>query len=617
MNQLPINRIEKQLLNYLDQKTNYAIMLTGSWGAGKTHYLKNIFFPKLDSTHYHGITVSLFGITNIDEIKDRIFLELYPIVKNKHLNASGSVLKLLLKSLDVTSVFGNGLSDGIFEAQESFKEQRFDFIKLEKLLICFDDLERADPALLNANQIFGFINSLVEDNNIKVLIVTNEGKNHIGDIKEKVIGTTIHFYQDYEEAFDGFVSGLTDETIPFKNHLQNNKLLIYSFLIKENNKDINYRTLSYFISYYGKVCHSVQKLFSLPSLNVKLDEILNGVLRFTLFVCIEYKKNKIDFGKTEGIEDGMSFRLLKLYESSTTQKPSNYKEEILELYFPDEDYCFYKSIFDYVTGGDFFNENELFKELSNQYHIIDQNISDPYVIFNQLNSQNFKELSDDKYILLTKKLRDYALQGEYLAEEYMQIFYCIVRYNNLLDLNISYLTKRLKSVIKKLNHQYMHEELLAQYYEPQTSNPFYEYVIQIYNVLVKVNNDALLNQNAIYDREIENLLVNDPDKLYKKMIEDLNKPFTRKTLSGIHPSVFYKTFKNADNATKVSIIRLFETVYLPHFGNNNPEDLLFIKELDELLSLNKNKHKSKSISTVHYEQLCRVVEKSKLLMPYG
>src|SRR5690606_38358828 len=120
-----INRIENVLVDYLNRITNYAILLTGAWGSGKTHYIRNTFFKMVEKTptvnsgtkkKYRPILISLFGVKSIDDIKDRIWVALFPLFDNTYVKTSGTLLKAIVKSVDVTKLIsGQGLLDATTE----------------------------------------------------------------------------------------------------------------------------------------------------------------------------------------------------------------------------------------------------------------------------------------------------------------------------------------------------------------------------------------------------------------------------------------------------------------------------------------------------------------------
>lgn len=88
------NNIEKPIISiitdYLKAKeTDFALMINGAWGCGKTYFIKNtleskigeISCPNKKNQKYKQIYVSLYGVSSIDEIRDRIFYEINPNLK--------------------------------------------------------------------------------------------------------------------------------------------------------------------------------------------------------------------------------------------------------------------------------------------------------------------------------------------------------------------------------------------------------------------------------------------------------------------------------------------------------------------------------------------------------
>ena len=60
--------------------TDYAIMINGEWGSGKTHFWNNKIRKKIDSMKFNGkqyktIYMSLYGISNLEDISKKIFIE--------------------------------------------------------------------------------------------------------------------------------------------------------------------------------------------------------------------------------------------------------------------------------------------------------------------------------------------------------------------------------------------------------------------------------------------------------------------------------------------------------------------------------------------------------------
>ncbi|KOT14533.1 hypothetical protein AC245_04160 [Haemophilus parainfluenzae] len=78
--------IEKYLDLYLDREdVEYATLLIGEWGCGKTFFIKNYIenIQKSQKDKHKFIYISLFGLKNISSVNEAIFEELHPILSNK------------------------------------------------------------------------------------------------------------------------------------------------------------------------------------------------------------------------------------------------------------------------------------------------------------------------------------------------------------------------------------------------------------------------------------------------------------------------------------------------------------------------------------------------------
>jgi len=71
--------------------TDYALMLTGEWGSGKTYYWKNKIVPELEKItnpetgkNYRCIYVSLNGVKEVSQILHRLFQVRYRGQKTKY-----------------------------------------------------------------------------------------------------------------------------------------------------------------------------------------------------------------------------------------------------------------------------------------------------------------------------------------------------------------------------------------------------------------------------------------------------------------------------------------------------------------------------------------------------
>lgn len=612
----PFNRINRQLADYLDKKSNNAILLTANWGAGKTHYIKKVFFDIIKEKGYKKAYISLFGVNSVDDIKERIFLEIYPLLGNKFLKTGTTLFKALLKSIDVTKFMtANGLVasslDNVGEIGSALKEISKESIDLEKLVVCFDDLERIKSDLLSENQVLGYINSLVEDDNIKVVIIAYEAE--IKDaqyevIKEKVIANTIHFSQEFSETFDSILHEMKSvQNEKYLNHLRTAAPLIGKFLLKQNGVDINYRTLSYFLAYYEPIWRAVQIGTGVADLDEKKSEIQEYLLKFSLFICVEFKKGAITYRKPAGLEAGIDFHVRRVMNENL--KPSEHKvDQLIQSYFEKEDYIFYKSIFDYLTGGDYFNSERLIEELCVNYRVQNQNISPSYKVFNKLAAIKQHQFSDQEYTKLVRELKDYALKGFFFTRDYITVFYYIFRFGNVLRLNKQLFVKNLcKAILKTVSWQ-AYEPMLHYHFSNPPEGEFYNEYDKIYEATKEVNIRAKQLEIRTATNVIEQKLKHNFDELYKTILGDYQAQ-KRPTISlcGTRAQVFFQAFKKASNKQKNEMNWIIRILF-EHFYGELEDEKMFLDELNRLNNDYVARYKPKNISGNLHSELSEHLE---------
>ena len=66
-----MNELEKQLDEYINQKIyNYAFMINGQWGSGKSYFIKKVYMKKYKDKEF--IYLSLNGIENVEDIDTKL-----------------------------------------------------------------------------------------------------------------------------------------------------------------------------------------------------------------------------------------------------------------------------------------------------------------------------------------------------------------------------------------------------------------------------------------------------------------------------------------------------------------------------------------------------------------
>ncbi len=194
-----IDEADGFLLN--DDNNGKTIMLSGVWGAGKTHFWQNAIELIL-KTKQTAIYVSLYGKESIDEIKFDIFKEAYNSqVKDDFISKSASFFSTITPSLGEKS-----LTDGFEKLNKESKDKKAMEILQEGSVICLDDFERKSKKV-DLNDLFGFISQLAIDMNCKMVIILNsdvfegEEKNVFKNVKEKTVNKFFYFEPTPKELF--------------------------------------------------------------------------------------------------------------------------------------------------------------------------------------------------------------------------------------------------------------------------------------------------------------------------------------------------------------------------------------------------------------------------------
>lgn len=150
---------------YLKDKTDYAILVDGDWGTGKTFFIKNMFEimkQNNEISNFNGaIYISLFGIHDFREIEDKIITS---ILLNTDKIKNKSRMKYYGKILSIVSNTFRNETDAVLSIIGEFQD-------LSKYIFIIDDLERST---LPTNNVLGFINRLCDNMGAKVIVIGNQ-----------------------------------------------------------------------------------------------------------------------------------------------------------------------------------------------------------------------------------------------------------------------------------------------------------------------------------------------------------------------------------------------------------------------------------------------------------
>lgn len=178
-----------------------ALVLHGEWGSGKTYYCEHYLKAALDEIGIRICRVSLFGVSNYDEIFNRIMASWFHFSDKptKHSEAVTNVLKKCALEIG-KSISSKQLAKlGI---QVSIKpDLLLSLIDMKKVLVILDDCERSGFAQ-DDRAFLGFVNNMVENHGWHVMLVRNQPLSFEDDCSaEKAVISQIEFEPDLQELY--------------------------------------------------------------------------------------------------------------------------------------------------------------------------------------------------------------------------------------------------------------------------------------------------------------------------------------------------------------------------------------------------------------------------------
>lgn len=528
----PMQKIINVVKDYLTRETNNALLITGKWGVGKTYFFNNILSREIEKTSIKGdtsstftsIRVSLFGVTNIDDIGRRIFTELFPRLE-KGIKIGKGIAKLLLsipiteasilkKILELISEIeaDNGTKNNIINSMTS------------RIVICFDDLERVSKDFPIENLI-GYINNLTENYDLKTLIIGNTdkiNKDEFNEIKEKLIGVEIEFDNDIKSIFDDIIKKKFHEDESKRNtyekFLKDEKDFICSFF---NDRYKNIRTLLIVLESYKHIYSAIMGLNSEP-LKEYRNDLIKSTLLFTIAIAIEFKKGNLSKKDNETmsneISDILDFNNLSGDDENNQNEENSIFEKIKDIYYQKNIYKFYETIFNYIIGIDTFIEKKFIAEAKQKYGISqNENLPECYKALNGISTDVIFKISNQEYKNRLNEVLQYVDKGEYELDRYVGVYNHIIKYEDPLEIGKENLKNRIIAGIERGKNKLKYNHELAKMSDYlQFPNSMDEYAKEILQFCLDINEEKKQEIHKKVSTNLENLLAQNNFEEFKK-----------------------------------------------------------------------------------------------------
>ena len=428
--------------------TDYAIMINGEWGSGKTYFWNNKIKPKIDGMQFNGkrystIYMSLYGISNLEEISKKIFIETTQLMdKNvkKHMDITGkySIPEYAKTGLNMANVFGANTGEKI-----NYEK----FFATDDKVLCFDDLERANVDVID---ILGYINNFVEHDHIKTIIICNEkelstklknsnlemktfiatyildkqGKlsneekpmveriqdeieyvfdkaNDYERIKEKLIGETFEYRPEFNYIINGILMRYENDKELIRFLRENTPYIINTF---NKSGTRNLRILKHSLNDFKKVFEMVNKYY--PNTNYR---VMQTMLIFTIAISFEIKAGKITKDKFVYIQNNEEYKSTVISSKVFMDNRQFYIKEFDNNYYYNfkAEYRFFKFIEMYIRTRIF--DTRKFKE--DMEDIIKTVDTEKLPGYKRLLTEEFWKISDDQFPEVIKDVLENIKKG--------------------------------------------------------------------------------------------------------------------------------------------------------------------------------------------------------------
>lgn len=347
-----LNKHVTNFLKYycrLSVEPEYAVLVKGPWGCGKS-FLVNACVDELKkgAKPLKFLSVSLYGLSTIEEIEAKFFQQLNPFLASKGAILAGRFAKGFLRGTLKIDLDGDGNAGGSVSAGVPNINLADYLTDTSEYILVFDDLERCEIPL---NNVLGFINHFVEKEGYKVIIIADEEK-IIDDekdlkqwrkIKEKLIGKTLEVEPFVSDVFDGIIKH-TITSRALKKHFKENKDRILSLFNKSNHR--NLRSLR-------KLMMEFERLFRLLDKDVQQKEgLINALLDLFIILSMEIYSGEILPNEIDNlIGNGCIARAIKDKED-----PEENKYSIIEKKYETS---LYETILPPSLWRDFFEKGHL------------------------------------------------------------------------------------------------------------------------------------------------------------------------------------------------------------------------------------------------------------------
>ena len=612
-------QMKKEVLRYLeDENYKYAILIDGEWGCGKTHFVLNELresMEKYEAEHTGRSLryISLYGVKTVDAVEEKV---IWSIIDEKFYAGYEQLARVQevygerreevkRKGRSLHGIAQKLVATVMQKMELPFKSYEYvaDVLELDKNIFIFDDLERCNCPI---NDVLGYINGLVEHENVKVILVANEkeigsleqeeckelqylvvvnndikipkekdlfgyvqNKNSQPEmnvqelerrrrkvfsdkkydwqymrVREKLVGITLQFEADFVTVMHQLIHcSHKDKELEEALHSKVN----YFMSIMTSNEHQNLRTFQFFLS-------KIDCLYEqLPKMGMELQyqkQLLDFVIENCFLLCVEFKGNikepEDEFNKIS-FQNKRRMQSILRYVRASIFEAEKYRED-LEKYV-------------YAELAQRLPSDDPYCQLYNEYYIQNQ------------------QWVEDKLQRVLEGLE----QNKYLLNLYPNMIYLLVTLQQY-GFSEVYLDQASAYMIKNIERQDPNSHTLDMHVPTEDGNIIKECRKRV----EKINSTISTVREMQWSQGMKDILQNQKDwslrlmKYIEKICESM--PFETLIISRVDTNSWMKLLLNSD-AREIDYFRRFLNRIYPSnvIKRNVKKDMQVLKEISERL----------------------------------
>ncbi len=571
--------VKNIVLNYiLTNNVDYAIMIRGAWGCGKTFYWNNVLKKAIEEKRGRDsvIYVSLNGLKTVNDISNRLIMYILKmktngIVSEKTKTYSESFIKLVtpffknIKTMaenfnPVLNIINGMLSSSL---NISILLESVDF---SKKIICFDDVERYKGDI---EELMGYFYGYIEQRYAHVILIANEkeiNSDSYRKIKEKTIGKTVQFNLKEEDIIMTIIEGETANDLEVRGFLKRNIHNIVSVIKKISVR--NYRVIRMLIKEFVYIYDRARNiLLDKERFNDKSREVARlSLLKFTLAIGMEIHINAVDTNSLKEIKNIESSILQEMLPKEK-KNIKNYFYEFKNAYYNGiaTERDFFPSVATYLVEGymDFTNfENELIRYAKKEYSALD------YLL-----TIGYWEMSDDEFSeQIEKNLMQRIEEGKIPINLYKKLFvvYSSLSKKKLILLTVDEIKEKFihgLTLVEKSDQDIKELDELDDYTDRENLDKLDDDIKNAYNTVSdKVKNVYnIIRNKKTYMNSFNylDLMKNDFEKALRIVFPSYGTDFYKGPLFlGIEPQDIFEILKKQENSNIIEFRNmLLDRVY--------------------------------------------------------